>query len=521
VSSADEQPADPSEALLEAVIGIGADLGLRGVLERLVVAACRLSGARYGALGVIGPDDMLAEFVTHGLTEEERARIGSLPRGHGILGLLVKNPDPLRLDRISDHPDSYGFPPNHPPMTTFLGVPVRAGDQVFGNLYLTEKAGGSAFTDGDERVVTGLAAAAGVVIEHSRLYILSERRRRWLESTGQMAESVRAAPDLDMALEEVLRCARIAFESDLAFMVTNRPGAGWQIGPVDGGTIEDAHELVEELSDEVGRALYGARGAEADSASGPVVLSRFSPDPGGRGALILLRRGTTLVPDDPQFFAGYADHATLALGERQAQADRDVLNLFADRDRIARDLHDLVIQRLFAAGLQLQGASRSASRPDVRERIDNVVAELDATIRDIRATIFELHRRPGQSSLRSDMRRLVDEYADILGFAPLLRVSGPIDTAVTEQVQVQMFAVLREALSNVARHARAAQVSVDISVRDGEISCVVADNGVGVSPDSRQSGLANLRSRAEELGGSLILDRRSPQGTRLEWHVPI
>jgi signal transduction histidine kinase len=360
-----------------------------------------------------------------------------------------------------------------------------------------------------------------VVIEHSRLYTFSERRRRWLESTSQMAESVRAATDLDTALEEVLHHARVAFDSDGAFIVTYRPGARWQIGPADGGTIEAVHDMVEELSEEVGRALDGARGIGADSAGGPVFLSRFSPDPGSRGALVLVRPATTLVPQDPELFAGYADHATLALGERQAQADRDELTVLADRDRIARDLHDLVIQRLFAAGLQLQGASRSAIRPDVRERIDNVVIELDTTIRDIRASIFELHRRPGLTSPRADVRQLVDEYADLLGFAPLLRVSGPIDSTVNEGVQVQMFAVLREALSNVARHAHAAQVSVDISVRDGEISCVVADNGVGVSADSRQSGLANLRSRAEGLGGSLTLDRRIPQGTRLEWRVPI
>ena len=184
----------PAQALLEAVMAISSDLDLHAVLTRIVRSATELTGATYGALGVIGPDgENLVDFVTTGIGAHQRELIGDLPRGHGILGLLIEHPEAIRLEDLSAHPSSYGFPPNHPPMTTFLGVPVRIRGTVFGNLYLTEKAGGTAFTAQDELLVRGLATAAGFVIENARAYGLSERRRQWLEASARARGRAAAA----------------------------------------------------------------------------------------------------------------------------------------------------------------------------------------------------------------------------------------------------------------------------------------------------------------------------------------
>lgn len=363
--------------LLDAVVTVGSDLSLPVVLRRIAESARELVGARYCALGVLDPSRThLSEFITVGIDEVQRARIGALPKGHGILGLLILEPEPIRLPDLKEHPDSYGFPPNHPPMTTFLGVPLYVRGEVFGNLYLTEKENGDAFTDVDEELAMALASAAAVAIDNARL-----------------------------------------------------------------------HERAQELT------------------------------------------------------------------------------LLEDRERIARDLHDTVIQRLFATGLALQAAERMSDRPEVAERIAQAVDDLDVTVRQIRSAIFELdsRRMPGRS-LRREVLDLAGEAVRALGYEPSVRFDGPVDTAVPDRVAEHLLAALREALANVARHAQASAATVELAVVDGTLTLEVSDDGRGgaVGPTAVGHGVRNMTERASALGGTCELGpATSGRGTVVRWSVPL
>ena len=357
---------------------IGLDLDLPSMLERIVASAVDLADATYGALGVL--DDAgtrLAQFITVGIDDDAHRAIGELPKGHGILGLLILDATAIRLPDLAEHPDSYGFPPHHPPMRSFLGVPVRVRDQVFGNLYLTDKRSGEVFTDVDEELVVGLAAAAGVAIENARLH------------------------------------TRL-------------------------------HEL----------------------------------------------------------------------------------GLVEDRERIARDLHDTVIQRLFATGMSLQGTARLVQTDPVEAmaRIEGAVDDLDLTVKHIRTSIFGLEQhRPGGMGLRDRVLSLVREAAGPIGFEPRVLLDGPVDTGVDDVVAAELLAILREALSNVARHARASRVDVEVVVAHAEICLRVADDGIGPpAPDAPAgNGLRNMAARADGLSGAFQLSAGQPSGTVLEWRVPL
>jgi signal transduction histidine kinase len=517
-----ELPAN-ARALLDAVVAISSDLDMHSVLNRIVVSACQITGARYGALGVIGHGGGLVDFVTHGITEADRTTIGDLPRGHGILGLLIDHPQPIRLSHIGDHPKSYGFPPNHPPMGTFLGVPVRIRGQVFGNLYLTEKQDREDFTDQDEKLVEALAAAAGFVIENARDYAQSERRRQWLEATAQINDALQPPIRLNDALRQIAIGARRVSGASAVAVVRRGADSSHDVAAWDGVRAKDLGSLVKTLEAHIAGAEEEAtvvvipQGAERTVVLVPL-RAHLAPD----GVLLVVLdagRGS-LESDEAELLASFADQASLALDRAQAISDRQELMLVSDRDRIARDLHDLVIQRLFATGLALQGARRMAASDDVKERIDGAVADLDVTIRDIRSTIFEL-QHGHELSLRADVRVLVKEYVPVLGFTPMVRTSGPLDTAVPKQVAEQLVAVLREALSNVARHAEADAAVVEVEARPGEVMLRVADNGRGLPADRNESGLRNARRRASDNGGSLRLLPEEPHGTVLEWTVPL
>jgi signal transduction histidine kinase len=360
--------------LLDAVMTVGSDLDLASVLRHIVESAVDLVDARYGALGVLDETGTsLAEFITVGLDEEMRRRIGPLPKGHGILGLLIREPHAIRLPDLREHPDSYGFPPHHPPMKSFLGVPVRVRDQVFGNLYLTDKTTAEVFTDIDEELVVGLAAAAGVAIENARL-----------------------------------------------------------------------HLRVRELA------------------------------------------------------------------------------LLEDRERIARDLHDTVIQRLFATGLRLQGAARLAERPEVSDRIIQAVDDLDLTVKHIRTAIFGLEAsRRSAGGLRQRVLSLASEAAGALGFEPHILFDGPLDV-IADDVATEVLAVLREALTNVARHAGARSVRVEV-LADSDLVLRVLDDGKGLGAERRPAGrgLGNMEARAARLGGNVVVRPGPESGTLIEWRVPI
>ncbi|MGZ4438397.1 MAG: GAF domain-containing protein, partial [Nocardioidaceae bacterium] len=464
----------------------------------------------------------LVDFVTSGLSDEQRAAIGDLPRGHGILGLLIDHPEPLRMHRLQEHPQSYGFPPNHPPMERFLGVPVRIRGTVFGNLYLTEKAGGADFSPQDEKLVEALASAAGFVIENARAYAQSERRRQWLEASAQITDALQPPVRLDDALRKITMGARRA-SGAMAVALVQRSEESQRVAASDGGGRIDVEAVARAVDEQIARAE-----SEADvvvvprGPSNTVVLVPLRAHLAAKGVLLVVLEGGrgSLEPEEAELLSSFADQASLALDRAQAISDRQELMLVADRDRIARDLHDLVIQRLFATGLMLQGVRRGVVDEDVKQRIDGAVSDLDVTIRDIRSTIFELqHGR--DRSLRAEVRGVAKEYVPVLGFTPLVRTTGPLDTVVPEPVGDQLLAVLREALSNVARHAEADAAVVEVEVRDGQLLLNVTDNGRGLPPERNESGLRNVRRRATEHGGSVRLLPEEPHGTRVEWVVPL
>jgi signal transduction histidine kinase len=362
--------------LLDAVITVGAGLELETTLKRIVESAVHVAEARYGALGVLDRSgERLSEFITVGIDEETHRQIGHLPEGHGLLGTLIVEPRPIRLPDLTEHPDSYGFPANHPPMHSFLGVPVRVREEVFGNLYLTDKTTGEVFTDVDQELVVALAAAAGIAIENSRLH-------------AQVAE----------------------------------------------------------------------------------------------------------------------------------------MAMFEDRERIARDLHDTVIQRLFATGLSLQGAARLAERPEVAARIEESVGALDDTVKHIRTAIFDLETsRPRKESVRSQVLALTGESAGALGFEPRVLFDGPVDANVTASLAADLLATLREALTNVARHAQATSVDVALTSDGVELVLEVRDDGLGIAEDAREDGhgLVNMAQRAEGQGGSFTVTPGAEKGTVAVWCVPL
>lgn len=524
-------------ALLDAVVAIGSDLDLRTTLRRIVEAACELLDARYGALGVIGPDRLLTEFITHGIDAELHARIGDLPHGRGVLGLLIADPRPVRMPDITKHPQSYGFPPNHPPMHSFLGAPIRIRDQVFGNLYLAEKRGAAEFTEDDEEIAVALAAAAGVAIENARLYAVANRRERWLAATAEITSVLLGEVRRTDALGLVARHAREVADAELVLVLLYDEEAGQftveVVDSIDGaapplvGTVLPAAETtfaasVTDRRHTVVESLAKAAPWLAPVTDGPAVVSPLSAGETLHGVLVVAYPAGQVrqSDDDVPLLASFAAQAALAMERARAQEERELLVVLEDRERIARDLHDVVIQRLFATGLQLQSSAPLIARPEVSQRINAAVDELDSTIRDIRRAIFEL-RTPMSAALRTEIRDAVDAAARSLRFRPALEISGPIDSAVPDAVRPDLLAVLREALSNTIRHAHASQVKVLVEVSGPRLTLTVDDDGVGTSPDAARGGLVNLRERAAGLGGEFAVEPAEPRGTRLCWSVPL
>jgi signal transduction histidine kinase len=362
--------------LLEATLLLEADLELPSLLRHLIDEARSMTGARYGAIGVLNDErTSLVEFITVGLEPEEEARIGARPTGKGVLGIFITDPRPLRLADLGSQPDSYGFPPNHPPMTSFLGVPIRVRGEVYGNLYLTDKVGWSEFTSDDESLVEALALAAGIAIENARL-----------------------------------------------------------------------HKKVQQVA------------------------------------------------------------------------------VYEDRDRLARDLHDTVIQRLFAVGLSLQGMAGEAASSVMSERLETAISDLDETIRQVRSAIYELGSAATESGVRATILSLVRDLNPVVGFSVQVSFDGPVDSVVSPEVAEQLFAVVREALTNIGRHARASHASLSLSVADGACCLRISDDGDGIEPTAVGEGgfgLVNLRRRAEKLQGSFVTESPAAGGTSLIWRVPL
>jgi signal transduction histidine kinase len=526
--------------LLRASRAVGADLSLDLVLRRIVEAACELVDARYGALGVIAKDGHLEQFIHVGIDPGLVDEIGHLPRGEGVLGLLVADPRPVRLEDITDHPQAVGFPPGHPPMRTFLGVPIRVRNEVFGNLYLTEKRGGRAFTSEDEELTLALAASAGVAIDNARLFGEAQHRQQWLQASADITRHLLG--DGDRPLELIVRRAREVARADTAALaLASESASHLSVEVADGGGADVLRGCVIPLAGSlVGRAVGGraplfaadagefAEFGSRDLDLGPVMVVPLVASEVTSGTLVLGRRrqGDPFTDTDLEMAAAFTGHVALALELAQARAAQGRVAVLEDRDRIARDLHDHVMQRLFAVALGLQGLAAAEARPEQARRMATYVEDLDATVREIRQTVFELRGRstPTGTGLRAQILSVVDEMTGAFGSAgsaPRLRLDGPVDAAVDAAVGDHLLAVVRECLSNAARHARAASVEVAVAAAAGWVTVDVVDDGVGVGEPARRSGLANMRSRAEELGGTFDLGPGpGGRGTHVRWSVP-
>lgn len=532
---------DRLHGLLEAVLAIGSKLELPVVLRRIVEAGIALADARYGALGVIGPDQRLAEFIQVGVDSATIEAIGSPPEGHGILGLLIADPRPLRLADLGAHPASYGFPPNHPSMRTFLGVPIRVRDKVFGNLYLTEKRGGGEFTAEDEGIVLALAAAAGVAIENARLYQTTRRREQWLEASSEITTALLSGAEPSSVLSLVARRARELSNGDLALIaLPTADGVALILEVAEGLHADRLRGAVLPVTDSLAGQVYstaepvivddvaadrrvrGPLGEPADF--GPAMFVPLGSSDRAVGTLTVVNRLGSLpfAAEDLRLVATFSGQAALALELAEATRDHERLAVYEDRDRIARDLHDLVIQRLFATGMLLEGASRLVTHPDAQNRVKRAVDDLDETIREIRSTIFALQSPQDEEvvGVRARILAIADQAAQSLGFAPSIRLNGPIDTLVPESVAEHLLAALREALSNATRHAHASAVEIIVDAGK-ELVLEVRDDGQGMTEGGRRSGLRNLRERAIELGGTCYVESAPGQGTVLIWRVPL
>ncbi|MFJ2609782.1 GAF domain-containing protein [Streptomyces sp. NPDC087425] len=539
------EPAARLPQLLDAMRSVGDDLDPRTALERVCATAARLTGARYAALAVLDEDgDTLADFVHHGVDAATAHRIGRLPDGRrGLPGALLRTPEPVRLTDLTTDPRSCGFPAHHPPMRTFLGLPVRLHGETLGTLYLADKHGGAPFDDDDLDLVRVLAVEAGIAVGNARLHRAARQRERWIDGSVAVTTALLSG-GADDALQVVAEQARLLSGATAGIVLLPTAEGGLEIVAVAGerpagmlGTVVPPEIGV------VGELLAGQAVFVDDASSEPRAGNGFARGYGPimllplqSGGRVLGGLATPRAIGQRPFSAAertlgvqFASQAALALMLAEAHRDRERLAVFEDRDRIARDLHDLVIQRLFATGLMLESAQRGSAVPEVRDGVGRAVDELDITIQEIRTAIFALREGPDEapSGLRGRVLREITTAAVPLGFTPGHRLVGPLDTVVGELTGKNLVAALREALSNVFRHARAsrAEVVVDATVTlpDGRpgVRLTVADDGVGIPAGGRRSGLTNLRRRAESLGGE---SRYGPGadggGTTVLWQAP-
>jgi signal transduction histidine kinase len=522
--------------LLRANALVAGELSLPVVLRQIVGAARELVGARYAALGVLGRDGELEQFVHAGMDDELAARIGELPRGRGILGLLIRKPVPLRLADLSGHPASAGFPPGHPPMTGFLGVPVRIGEEVFGHLYLTERSRGGEFTADDEQLAIALAAAAGAAIANARQFAEAEQRRRWLDASAELTPLLLSGAAVQShAL--ITRLAAAAADADFATLAVPHGPAQVIVASVTGELAAGMMNQVEALADSLaGQAIRtgkpslvtGARrepvAAALGAGSGPLIVVPLTADEQTRGSLLLGRLDARpgFTETDLGMAASFAGHAAVTMELARARADQITLAQAEDHDRIAGDLHDHVIQDLFALGMRMQGHA-ARTDPATAEQVNGYVDTLDEIINKIRTSIFGLHHpRAAPAGLPARVMEIIDEHTAQLGFTAGIRFAGPLDPGPDEPLAHDILAVTREALSNCARHAHATAVTVSLVLQDGLITLGITDNGCGLGTPTRFSGLSSMRRRAERNGGTFQLTTPANGGTHLAWtaHCP-
>jgi len=517
-------------ALLKANQAVIEHMDLPVVLRRIVEAAVELVGAQYGALGVLSPEGGLEQFINVGMTPELVNHIGHLPEGHGLLGAVIEDHHPIRIPEISADPRSVGFPAGHPPMSSFLGVPIRVRDEVYGNLYLSNQASGE-FSDDDEQLVTALAATAGIAIENARLFAESHRRQAWASASAEITAALLSSDDSDVMSVLVSRVLALS-EADLVWLLTPTPdpavlaieiargldeentqGTTFRLHASPGSSALDGTQarLVEDCS-EFGMTLSDGRPL------GPAMAFPLS----GSGVLIVGRMpgARRYTQGELDLAADFAGRASLAIELAAARAGRQRLALIEDRARIARDLHDHVIQQLFATGLELQSVA-GAAPTDLARRIAQAVINMDASISQIRTVIFALTvpATEARDNVRHSIIDLANELAPRLADTPTVTFSGPVDLVIDDDLAADVVAVTREALLNVIKHAGAQHSSIDLAVVDGEVRLQIADDGRGAGGSTRRSGVANLEHRALVRGGRFTF-ATGDEGTRVTWIVP-
>lgn len=520
--------------LLEAVLVVGSGLELDSMLQRIVQTAVSLLDARYGALGVRAADGGLSEFVYEGIDSEQRKGMGHLPEGRGILGLLINDPRPVRLADLSTHPASIGFPPNHPPMKSFLGTPIMIRGKVFGSIYLTEKLGAPAFTEEDEVILKVLATSAGMAVDNARLFEGSLTRERWLAAMASINARLLVGGSVDETLGLLTGQVRDLARGAGAFvvLVEGSHGSVCAASPAAPATGQVRIDLSDSPVLEALRSrrpvltdtLTKLPSAGAGDAGSAVVLP-LSATSTVTGVLIVTRAPGTDPWDgeDVARLESMANLAAVALEFAEQQRKHRLLDVLADRDRIAQDLHDNVIQRLFATGMSLQSAMvPGADRQRVTDVVQHAVEQLDRTVREIRTTIFDLHTT-GAAASTSLRRRLLDVVGDLSihsTVAPNVQFAGPIDTLVPDRIHPHAEAVLREGLSNALRHSQSDNITVAVTA-DDRFTIEIVDNGTGLPVTSHRSGLANLERRAEQCAGLCSVGPGPDGGTRVLWTVPL
>ena len=519
-----------------AIIGV---LDLQAVLHQIVQAACELVDAPFGALGVITPDGTgLEQFIHVGMDDSTVSEIGRLPEGKGLLGALIADPRPIRLEDLGADARSVGFPEGHPPMRGFLGVPIRLREEVFGALYLATLVP-RGFSAGDEELVTSLAATAGVAIQNARLFETARRRQSWLQaSTDTTLQMLTGSPDevfatighkvKELAGADTVTFVRPAPDED-QLVVEVAVGVGSQelmasTYPIENTlsqyVLETGVPIVVDVSrDEL--PLQGSVYLSSVVPVGPVMVLPLVGARTTRGVLFVgrLQGRLRFTEDEVEMATAFANHASIALELVETRRDQQRMLLLEDRARIARDLHDHVIQQLFAAGMGIQGVAAGLDEPRA-DQLEEVVGRVDEAIRQIRSSIFQLtpHRFGGH--LRTAVMEVVAEVTPVLGFSPDVSFSGPVDILSDPRLTGDVAAVVREGLTNIARHACATRAQVTVSGNAGEMTVCVTDDGVGLGDTGRRSGLDNIRRRAEQRSGSLAVEDAAP-GTRITWSASV
>jgi signal transduction histidine kinase len=529
--------------LLEAGLALASELSLDKVLQRIVELATEVTGARYGALGVIGPDQRISQFITVGITEEQRRAIGDLPVGHGILGVLIGDAKPLRLRNIADHPRSVGFPPNHPPMRSFLGAPVKARNRVFGNIYLTEKQGAQEFSPEDEEALEVLATQAGVAVENARLHEEAAQRERRLEAVREIATAILDQTEPEDVLDLVAQRARELFDADLsAIAIPTAEEGSLALAAAEGLNADPLRGLDFPMEGSVsGDVIRSGKPQVLDDASadhrthepmvrmgqmGPTMFVPLAAGDRPLGTLAVANRVGGRRFDDTELEAleTFAGQASVALEYGRVQRELRRMVVMEDRERIAKELHDGVIQSLFAVGMGLQATGTLSKDPDMEDRIEGAVNEIDRVIRDLRNYIFGL--RPGilaDRQLDQAIRQLAGEFEEKTGVTTVVDIDATVASELTSRA-ADVIQLAREAFSNVGRHARATTCRVALTRSDEGAVLEIDDDGVGfdlAQAWGKGQGLRNLGERAASFGGRLDVDSAASQGTTVMVTIPI